>query len=410
MPEFFSDFLHATLVSSSDVDSIRAVLITSLAVAFVMYAKTRLVTGGTLTPAWFLLLILEERWAALVGTVITTALVVVLLRYLILPRRALSRAWQAAISVLLGVLLTAVVVIAHPVLAGLEPSGAWGFLIAVGLYVTPGLIAYDMLRQGVRKTAMSIGMVTAVSGLLSLPVVTALSKLVQGGSAVVIVGDGRIPESLWWLATLVAVSVTVMWKLGFGLRAGGFLAGLFVYEALDWQTTALAVVLALLTYLLVHQFDRRVVLTPRQRFQVSLLLGALLSWFGLYWFTQLNFVPAIMANGYPIAPLLIVGLLAADFSRERRHIPQVVIGMLVVALAVGLGVWVAQASAWGYVAVVGVLLGILLFWLLAENRRFYRAIQPALELGGRYASRVPAMRSNGYASVTSDSAPRSKIH
>lgn len=406
MPEFLSDFLRATLVSSTDVDSVRAVLITSLAVAFVMYAKTRLVTGGTLTPAWFLLLILEERWAAIVGTVITTALVLALVRYVILPRRALSRSWQAAISVLLGVLLTAILVIAHPVLAGLELSGAWGFLIAVGLYVTPGLIAYDMLRQGVRKTAMSIAIVTLVSGLLSLPVVTALSRLVQGGSAVVIVGDGRIPESLWWLATLIAVSVTVIWKLGLGWRAGGFLAGLFAFEALNWQTAALAVLFAIATYLLVAQFDRFVVLTPRQRFQVSLLIGALLSWFGLYWFTQFNFVPAIMANGYPIAPLLIVGLLAADFSRDRRHIPQVVVGMVIVALAVWLGIWVAQASAWGHVVVVVVLLGTLLIWLLTENRRFYRAIQPALGLGGRYSSRVPVLRGIGNSTVRTDNGSR----
>ena len=109
-----------------------------------------------------------------------------------------------------------------------------------------------------------------------------------------------------------------------------------------------------------------------------------------------------MANGYPIAPLLIVGLLAADFGRDRRYIPQVVVGMVIVALTVWLGVWVAQASAWGHVVVVVVLLGTLLIWLLVENRRFYRAIQPALGLGGRYSSRVPVLRDNGNSTVKTD--------
>jgi hypothetical protein len=241
------------------------------------------------------------------------------------------------------------------------------------------------------KTTAAILAVSAVSLAVSLPVVQVLARMVQGGSAVVILGQGRIPGSLWWLATLVAVLITFMVKLGWGWRSGGFLAGLFVVEALTWETTALAVFFAAVTYLFVKALASVMVLTPRQRFQASLVFGSLFAWFGLYWFTQLNFVPAIVANGYPIAPLLIVGLLASDFGRKSQSIPFVLAGLGLVVAAVTVAVYVAKSIDFGSWIVIGVVAVVFVGWNVVERQRFKRSLDPALAVGKLFADRVPRL-------------------
>lgn len=381
----------AIMVTATDVDTLRAVLITSLAASFVMYARVRLVTGGTLTPTWFVFLLLEQRWGAILATVVVTALTVLIMRVLILPRWAASKAWQASLTVMIGVALNGIAAILVPFFhTGSDPA-ALDFLVAVGLYVTPGLIAYDMLRQGLGKTAFAIVVVTGVSLVLTLPVIALLVRLTQGGSAIVILGEGRVPPGLWWLGTVVAVLVTVMFRLGPAWRAGGFLAGLFAYEALTPISLLLAIAFALLTYGAVRVLSTRVLLTGRQRFQMSLLLGGLFSWFGLYWFTQFSFLPAMIANGYPLEPLLIVGLLASDFGRKETRVLPTILGMLAVIAAVAGAMWFATEVAYGALIAVVVLAGIFGVWLIGATRRFHEYIRPAINVGRSMGADVPML-------------------
>lgn len=381
----------AVVLTATDVDTLRAVLITSLAVSFVMYARVRLVTGGTLTPTWFVFLMLEQRWGAIVATIIVTALTVLIMRGLILPRWAASKAWQASLTVMIGVAVNGIAAILIPAFRTGNDPAALDFLIAVGLYVTPGLIAYDILRQGTLKTTIAIGTVTAVSTVLTLPVIALLVRLAQGGSAIVILGEGRVPPGLWWLGTVVAVLVTVMFRLGPAWRAGGFLAGLFAYEALTPTSLALAVGFALLTYAAVRLLSSRVLLTGRQRFQMSLLFGGLFSWFGLYWFTQFGYEPAIIANGYPLEPLLIVGLLASDFGRKETRIVPTILGMLAVIAAVAGAMWFATNVAYGPAIAVAVLASIFGIWLIGEKKRFRAYVMPAITLGCTMGASVPSL-------------------
>jgi hypothetical protein len=381
----------AIVLTATDVDTLRAVLITSLAVSFVMYARVRLVTGGTLTPTWFVFLLLEQRWGAIVATVVVTALTVLVMRTLILPRWAASKVWQASLTVMIGVALNGIAAILIPIFRSGSDPAALDFLVAVGLYVTPGLIAYDMLRQGLGKTTVAIAIVTSVSLVLTLPVIALLVRLTQGGSALVILGEGRVPPGLWWLGTVVAVLVTVMFRLGPMWRAGGFLAGLFAYEALTPISLLLSIAFALLTYGAVRVLSARVLLTGRQRFQMSLLLGGLFSWFGLYWFTQFSFLPAMIANGYPLEPLLIVGLLASDFGRKETRILPTIIGMLAVIGAVAGALWFATNVTNGALIAVVVLAGSFGIWLIGATRRFYMSVRPAITLGRAMGASAPAL-------------------
>lgn len=381
----------AIMVTATDVDTLRAVLITSLAASFVMYARVRLVTGGTLTPTWFVFLLLEQRWGAILATVVVTALTVLIMRVLILPRWAASKAWRASLTVMIGVALNGIAAILVPFFQTGSDPAALDFLVAVGLYVTPGLIAYDMLRQGLGKTAFAIVVVTGVSLVLTLPVIALLVRLTQGGSAIVILGEGRVPPGLWWLGTVVAVLVTVMFRLGPAWRAGGFLAGLFAYEALTPISLLLAIAFALLTYGAVRALSTRVLLTGRQRFQMSLLLGGLFSWFGLYWFTQFNFLPAMIANGYPLEPLLIVGLLASDFGRKETRVLPTILGMLAVIAAVAGAMWFATEVAYGALIAVVVLAGIFSVWLIGATRRFHEYIRPAINVGRSMGADIPIL-------------------
>jgi hypothetical protein len=255
---------------------------------------------------------------------------------------------------------------------------------------------------------LAIAIVTAVSLILTLPVIALLVQLAQGGSALAILGEGRVPPGLWWLGTVVAVLVTVMFRLGPTWRAGGFLAGLFAYEALTPTSLALAVGFALLTYGVVRLLATQVLLTGRQRFEMSLLLGGLFSWFGLYWFTQFGYEPAIIANGYPLEPLLIVGLLASDFGRKETRIIPTILGMLAVIAAVACALWFATNISNGALIAVIVLAAIFGIWLIGATRRFRAYVRPAITLGRALGADAPVLAmSSESPRAPSPDAPRS---
>jgi hypothetical protein len=83
------------------------------------------------------------------------------------------------------------------------------------------------------------------------------------------------------------------------------------------------------------------VLTPRQRFHVEFLFGALSAWFGLYWGARLGWLPAQEANRYALEPLLVVGLLATDMGRSRSGAIRSVIGLVLATGFVASVLWLA---------------------------------------------------------------------
>lgn len=345
--------MNWTQLLAVDIDTERFIAITGIAMAFALYVRTRLVTGGTITPAYFLILLLGERFSAIVITILVAITTLILVRTFILSRFALSKAWLSGSLIVTGALVNTVVDLFARRYT--EPFfGVEQLVLVLGLYVTPGLLAYDWERQGFWKTNGAVGIVMAVSLVLTTPVLWFAKQLLPGSSAVVIEGVGRIPESLWWLASLFAIVSTLLLRFGPGWRSAGFIGGLFVFEALTPITFLLAVLFAVATMAIVRILGRITLLTPRQRFQASLIIGALASWFGLYWFTRFGYEAAIIANGFALEPLLIVGLMASDMMRAGSSVPSTILGTAASAALVGGGVALAASGPIGMAIAIGV--------------------------------------------------------
>ena len=363
-----------------DIDTERFVAITGIALAFALYTRTRLVTGGTITPAYFIILLLNGRITAMVVTVGVAVLALVLVRWALLARYALSRAWLSGVLILVGATLNAIVDLLTRQFT--EPFfGVQQLILVLGLYVTPGLIAYDWERQGFWKTNVAITVVGVSTIVLTTPVLWFAKQLLPGSSAVVIEGVGRIPEDLWWLASVLAIVSTLLLRFGPGLRSAGFIGGMFVFDALTPVTFGLAVAFAIATMLVVGAIARIAVMTPRQRFQASLILGALGSWFGLYWFTRLGYEPAIIANGFALEPLLVVGLMASDMARADSSVLKTVVGTAASAALVGGGVLLAQTGALGLAMAGLVAAAAIAISLVIGIRQLGQQARAAAELG-----------------------------
>lgn len=363
-----------------DVDTERFIAITGVAVAFVLYARTRLVTGGTITPAYFLILALNERYSAILITIFVAIAALFLVRVALLTRVALSKAWLSGSLIVTGALINTLVDLFARRYT--EPFfGVEQLVLVLGLYVTPGLLAYDWERQGFWKTNGAVGIVFAVSAALTTPVLWGAKQLLPGSSAVVIEGVGRIPENLWWLASLLAIVSTLLLRFGLGWRSAGVLGGLFAFEALAPITFFLSVVFAIATMLVVRFVGRVALLTPRQRFQTSLLIGALASWFGLYWFTRLGYEPAIIVNGFALEPLLLVGLMASDMMRNESSVATTILGTAVSVALVGGGVVLALSGPWGLTVSVALVAAAITVALAIASRQLREDGSRALELG-----------------------------
>jgi poly-gamma-glutamate biosynthesis protein PgsC/CapC len=119
------------------------------------YLVTNLSPGGMITPGWLALILVEDlRQAGIVAgvTVLTYFGTRVMQRYLILYGKRLFAA-----VVLLGVFLQTTLFVLiqadYPFLFAHQTLG----------FVVPGLIAYQLVRQPVRATLASTGVVTPVS-------------------------------------------------------------------------------------------------------------------------------------------------------------------------------------------------------------------------------------------------------
>lgn len=369
-----------TQLLAVDIDTERFIAITGITLAFALYARTRLVTGGTITPAYFLILVLNERYAALFVTVAVAITALVLVRSLLLSRFALSKAWLSGSLIITGALVNTIV----DLFARRYTDPFFGveqLILVLGLYVTPGLLAYDWERQGFWKTNGAIGIVMVAALILTTPVLWVTKQLLPGASAVVIEGTGRIPDNLWWIASLLAIISTLLLRFGLGWRSAGFIGGLFVFDAFTPITFVLAILFALGTVVIVRTIGRLTLLTPRQRFQVSLIVGALAGWFGLYWFTRFGYEPVIMINGYALEPLLLVGLMASDMMRTGSSVPTTILGTAASAALVGGGVLLAESGPIGMVVAVTIAAAAIATGFVLARRQLSEQSAQAVEIG-----------------------------
>lgn len=160
-------------------DVARASLVVGLVVTAFLYTRTRVASGGAVTGSYLAFLILSGNWAdvvawfllALIGLAATRALT---------NRFPLSRTWAYYI----GVLVPATIHVVLVSLAQLPPLSGLSALLVAGLYVTNGLTAYDMNRQGVARTSVAIVAVTAVTLAIMVPLALVMHELAPRGQSV----------------------------------------------------------------------------------------------------------------------------------------------------------------------------------------------------------------------------------
>lgn len=308
---------------------VRFAFVLGIAVSMVMYERRHLTTGSIVVPGYIAVFIIHPL-------VIVATFVNALLTYAFV-NRFLSRhflLYGRTKFTVLAVTSTAI----QTVMLRLSPSGTWlwemdiPFFTGVG-YIVPALIAHDMARQGIKKTARSVmiaGFIVmipiAVALLLDLPGVNDLSPVTGFGSTAI---------SVSWLPLAIVLSVIASWAVAhnYGLRSGGFIGAAFVGMFMaDPLQVVVAAIIATLTYLIVAKYlMRHMILFGRRKFSSMLLVSSSIAWSGLWLgdrFLPVEWEQRLGVGSLALTPLMLPGLLANDAQRTS---PSSVIRGLVLA-------------------------------------------------------------------------------
>lgn len=328
-----------------DTDTIRFLLVMSVVVGAAVYARWFLAAGGTLTGGYLVLLVLLGEWELILAMLCVTWISYWVVKVVMTRHFALPKVWLFCGFVVISAVSMAVITMAFRSLGTIDLPFGTQFALISGSYITPGLIAYDLAHQGLRPTMIGMTAVFGGTLLVAIPVLMVANVLHPESSLRYVPGYGNIPPGLFWLATLASVFICVALRLSFAARAGGFIGPLFITEMLSWQAMVTITSAALVAYVITRHVNRVILLTPRQRFQVSLVMGMMCAWTGLYWGARVGWMPALAANSYALEPLLAVGLLAAEMGRRGSSVLRTLSATAVAVAFITLVLYAATSDA-----------------------------------------------------------------
>ena len=147
----------------NELDLMRMTFVVGIVIAALIYQRTRLVSGGLMTGAYLALLISSGGIGDVIGWAVISVISLLVIKsvsYLV----ALPKAWLLMIAIVTSAVLHGAFVLLSGGKGGHDPVffGAWEVVIAGGMYLTPGLTAYDLARQGWMRT---LGVLVVVTGL-----------------------------------------------------------------------------------------------------------------------------------------------------------------------------------------------------------------------------------------------------
>lgn len=358
-----------------EIELARASFVIGLVVTAFAYERFRILTGGAITGTYLAYCISLGYWTDVVSFAVLSAAGYLLLKVLtqLLP---LPRNWLFYIALLvpalfhmLGVYLTW--------LPGLDQTSAF---LAAGMYITNGLTAYDMYRQGVAKTSVILAGVIAVALLFETPMRIAFGAGGADNNGMLFVQQA---PSTVMLCLLAAIAV----RLGLGLGSAGIIGVVFLIEISD--PISLATILAFTiggTY--VYRWVAKWMwLTPRQQLHSILIVGGIVAWFGLFWAQFFGDAGAIALNKYALEPLIVVGLMLLE--GVRMGLPKALGGTAIVAAITMTGMWLEQQAIGWYIGGLVALVLISLLMLLPGWLQLRRNMAEALELGKRFVLAPP---------------------
>lgn len=300
-----------------ELDLMRMTLIVGVVIAAIIYQRTRLLSGGLITGAYLALLISKGDLGDLLGWAIITVITFAIIK-LITHLLAFPKAWVLTFAIVSSATLHAVAVL----LSGGKGNndslwlGGLEVVLAGGMYLTPGLTAYDLARQGWIKTIGVLAVISAVTLGVTLGVAELgnLSgpQLPLTAPVSVFYTDMSFP-----VVMLICITVAEVMRLSFGLGSGGIIGAVFFVELLVGNLWSFVVIIALvaITVLITYGVNKILVITPRQSFQFTFILGSLIAWIGLSLGSLWGIEPAIQANSYALEPLLAVALISTDVAR-----------------------------------------------------------------------------------------------
>ena len=372
-----------------DLDLSRFILVAAVVVAMVVYSRFHLAVAGTLTGGYLVLLALTGSWATILAVIAVAFATRYLVRGLVTRLLPLPKRWILMAQVAVGVLLMAALVHLSGAFGPLVMPWGFSLILTTGAYITPGLMSYDLSQQGIVPTGVGLGLVVLGSLVATIPVLLLANVVDPQTSTRYVDVPGNLPVHLFWWAALAVVLFTAAVQLSFDLRTGGFIGALFLFEFLTPAAFLTVGAAALTTYGIVQVLERLIVWTPRQRFQVSLAVGAMVAWTSLYWASLTGWVPALEANAYALAPLLTVGLIASDMGRARSGIVRTLAGTGAAIAFLALVVATAQmGSPWGPMASVALVVIGPTVLLIPAVKRLRRSWRRAVEVGQEVAARA----------------------
>jgi hypothetical protein len=292
-----------------------------------LYSKYHLVAGGTTTGAFLAIVLHNQQWLVALWIPACAILVYLVFKFLVLPRVALPKSWIFSMMVLNGVLFSGIFEILY-LQDVLQRDSLLFAVVIYGSYVTPGLLAYDLAHQDIKRTFLALAGVSAGTLLITTPLLLFMSEFNVGISGTELSRPLYFDASYLWVETFACVILGFILRFGLNLRSGGFIGPVFILQFVTLESIATVAISAVSAWVFATVLVRFTPLTPRQKANIALISGALIAWFGLYWASFFGWLPAIEANGFATAPLLAVGLIAADMTRSQSNPATTLMGTL----------------------------------------------------------------------------------
>ena len=324
------------------IEVVRFAFVAGVVVSMLLYERRHLTTGSIVVPGYVAVFLLLP--SVIVATMLNAALSYllvnkVLMRWFLLYGRA-KFTILAIISISVQTLMLKV-----------SPSGPWlweadvPLCVGVG-YVVPALIAHDMGRQGIAKTAKSVMLASVIVGMpillaaaLHLPEVTSLAPFQPISQSHLAAG---------WIPLAILLSAVAAWAVArnYGLRSGGFVGAALVavFAVNVWQVLFVAAVAIGTNLIVTRVLMTRLILFGRRKFASMLMLSSAIVWITV-WTGQQIFPFALQehlgVSSLALTPLFLPGLLANDM--QRASIARVLAGASVASIFVLSTTWTIQS-------------------------------------------------------------------
>lgn len=282
----------------------RAALVIGLVFTAFFYSRFRLVSGGAVTGSYLSFILLTGQWLDVAGWFVLSLVGMFAIR-LISQRWPLSRGWLFYLAIIIPATLHTALVY----LAGLPMLEGFTAYLVAGLYVTNGLTAYDMQRQGVWRTLMAVAIVVGATLLVVLPINFGMNFFADAQYYFAYLTPA---EPLLILICILAAAAV---HLGLRWGTAGIIGALFLVNILNWQSILLLVAITAVGAWIAGPISAKLALTPRQRLYSILVVSSIASWFGLFWLEWFGLSAAATLSQFGVESLLVIGLMINEIIK-----------------------------------------------------------------------------------------------